>query len=138
MLELKNYKDITKECIELRREVFIIEQNVPIELELEAQEDRFIHCCLFLDDLLIAYARVFLSTPVSFGRVCVKKEYRHFGYGKKIMEYAEQQIPLHRIEIQIHAQLTAVPFYESLGYTCFGQKFSEANIDHILMKKYRV
>ena len=40
MLVYKNFKDITKESLELRREVFIMEQKVPLELELEADEDK--------------------------------------------------------------------------------------------------
>ncbi|MCI9181647.1 MAG: GNAT family N-acetyltransferase [Acholeplasmatales bacterium] len=138
MLVYKNFKDITKESLELRREVFIMEQKVPLELELEADEDKHIHCCLYENDILIAYARVFLSNPTIISRVCVKKEYRNLGYGKKIMGYAEAQIPMRKVEIQLHAQLHAATFYESLGYTSYGRSFSEANIEHINMKKNKV
>ena len=57
---------------------------------------------------------------------------------KKIMGYAESQIPMRKVEIQLHAQLHAAPFYESLGYTSYGRSFSEANIEHINMKKIKV
>lgn len=138
MEEFKNYPDITKEMIDIRREVFIEEQGVPIELELESNEKDYIHCCLYVNSILVAYARVSKQAPIFLGRVCVKKEYRHLGYGKKIMKYAENQISLSNIDIFIHAQLHAKAFYESLGYIPFGLSFMEAGIEHIAMKKRKV
>ncbi|MDE7264575.1 MAG: GNAT family N-acetyltransferase [Anaeroplasmataceae bacterium] len=131
----KNYADVTKDIIDIRRMVFIEEQGVPIELELEAEEKNYIHCCLYIEDKLIAYARVSKQTPITIGRVCVKKEFRHLGYGNKIMRYAENQISISNTDIFIHAQLQAKKFYESLGYIPFGNQFMEAKIEHIVMKK---
>ena len=36
-------------------------------------------------------------------------------------------------EIQLDAQLTAVKFYESLGFTSYGEVFKDAGIDHVAM-----
>ncbi|MDE5546180.1 MAG: GNAT family N-acetyltransferase [Anaeroplasmataceae bacterium] len=130
----KILNDINEDIKALRTEVFIEEQNVPVELEIEVNEDRYIHCCIYKDDILIAYARVYLSTPAIIGRVCVKKNYRGLGYGRKVMQLAEGQ--LQRInEVHLHAQIHAQGFYEALGYTPFGDIFSEAGIKHIAMKK---
>ncbi|MDE6660436.1 MAG: GNAT family N-acetyltransferase [Anaeroplasmataceae bacterium] len=126
--------DINEDSKALRTEVFIEEQNVPIELEIEADEDKYIHCCIYKENLLVAYARVYLSNPAIIGRVCVKKSYRGLGFGRKVMELAEEQIPLNR-EITLHAQKHAKEFYKSLGYEKVGQIFTEANIEHIKMNK---
>lgn len=137
---MESYKilnDINKDIVELRSEVFILEQNVPIELELESNEGDYVHCCLYLDDKLIAYARVLNSSTPMIGRVCVKKEYRHQGYGKQIMDLAERQIFLKPATILIHAQKSAQAFYEKLGYIPYGEYFTEANIPHIFMKKLK-
>ena len=126
--------DINDDIKKLRTEVFIIEQHVPVELEIEVDEDKYVHCCIYADNLLIAYARVKLSNPAIIGRVCVKKSYRGLGYGRKVMNLAESQISLNT-EIVLHAQLHAQKFYHSLGYKEVGQIFMEANIGHIQMNK---
>lgn len=130
----KIYYTLTEDCKTLRTKVFVEEQKVPIELEIEPDEDKYIHCCIYEDGLLIAYARVFLSHPAIIGRVCVRKEYRNKGYGRKIMEFAESQIKGTN-EISLHAQIHAEGFYKILGYVPFGMPFMEAGIKHISMKK---
>ena len=128
--------DISEDIKALRTEIFIEEQNVPVELEIEFDEDKYVHCCIYKDEILIAYARVYLSNPVIIGRVCVKKRYRDLGYGRKVMELAEEQIKGIN-EIHLHAQIHAKGFYEALGYTPFGDIFLEAGIEHISMKKIK-
>ncbi|MDE7105848.1 MAG: GNAT family N-acetyltransferase, partial [Anaeroplasmataceae bacterium] len=108
--------DINEDIQSLRTEVFVEEQQVPVELEIEPDEDKYVHCCIYKDKILIAYARVKLSHPAILGRVCVKKNYRGLGFGKKVMELAEEQIKGIN-EIHLHAQLHAKKFYEVLGYT---------------------
>ncbi|MDE7161949.1 MAG: GNAT family N-acetyltransferase [Anaeroplasmataceae bacterium] len=132
MEEIRIERTLTPDIQSLREEVFVIEQNVPVELEIEQNEDEYIHCCIYKEQTLISYARV---SKGHIGRVCVKKEYRHQGYGKKIMLLAEQQISSK--EIQIHAQAQARGFYESVGYHAYGKEFLEAGILHIAMKKIR-
>ena len=68
--------DINEDIKALRTEVFIEEQQVPVELEIESDEDKYVHCCIFSDEVLIAYARVRLTNPAIIGRVCIKKNYR--------------------------------------------------------------
>lgn len=132
MEQIKIIFSITKDIIDLREEVFVKEQCVPVELEIEENEEEYIHCCIYLDNKLIAYAR---AKDGHVGRVCVKKEYRHLGYGRRIMEIAEQQ--LSSKEIHIHAQVQAEKFYLSLGYETYGTPFMEAGIEHKYMKKVR-
>ncbi|MDE7213129.1 MAG: GNAT family N-acetyltransferase [Anaeroplasmataceae bacterium] len=130
----KILNDINDDIKALRTEVFIEEQHVPVELEIESEEDKYVHCCIYKDEILIAYARVYLSNPAIIGRVCVKKNYRDLGYGNKVMNLAENQISSNT-EIVLHAQLHAKGFYEGLGYEVVGQMFMEASIEHIEMKK---
>ena len=69
-------------------------------------------------------------------RVCVKKAYRKKGVGKLIMntieEYAKTQNITHLV---LSAQLTALPFYQKLGYQEYGDVFLDANIEHKMMDK---
>ena len=132
MEQIKTSSSITNDIINLRVEVFVQEQGIPMELEIEKNEDEYIHCCIYLDNKLIAYAR---AKDGHIGRVCVKKEYRHLGYGRKIVLYAEKQISSK--EIHIHAQVQAEKFYLSLGYKTYGEPFMEDGIEHKYMKKVR-
>ena len=132
MEEIRIERNLNPDIQKLREEVFVKEQQVPIELEIEQDEDEYLHCCIYLGGILISYAR---ASEGHIGRVCVKRGYRHQGFGEKIMYIAEQQISSK--EIQIHAQVQARGFYESLGYQVYGKEFMEAGIRHIAMRKIR-
>ena len=137
--------NINDDILSIRKEVFINEQQVPKEIEYESNEHERIHCCLYLDSKLIAYGRIVLSYAcahkalnknVRVGRVCVRKEYRNQGYGKKIMNFIEDKLKEWRVsKIEVHAQLHAKDFYHSLGYKINGSVFKEAGIEHIEMYK---
>ena len=129
--------DINQEIRNLRKEVFVIEQNVPPHLEWEDDESIYKHCCLYLNNKLIAYARVDINKEIAhIGRVVVAKEYRKQGYGKKIMQYSEEIIKKgNKSSVEIHAQLHASEFYKSIGYIPYDKEFMEAGIRHIKMKK---
>jgi ElaA protein len=69
------------------------------------------------------------------GRVAVVATHRRSGVGAAIMQrlhtIAREQ---HQLELWCHAQLTAVPFYERLGYVASGPTFFEAGIEHRRME----
>ena len=83
-------------------------------------------------------ARVILKNDdvAKIGRVAVMKEFRGDGVGRELMlEVIQYVIENTNVsEIQLDAQLTAVKFYETLGFTSYGDIFKDAGIDHILMK----
>lgn len=134
MESYKVFNDITEDILNLRTDVFIKEQNVPVKLEVEKDEGKYLHCCIYMEDKLIAYARINNHFDVSIiGRVCVDKNYRHLGFGSKIMRFAEKQITTSRIEL--HAQCRVKDFYKKLGYQSVGEEFLEAGIKHITMIK---
>ncbi|MFB5265882.1 GNAT family N-acetyltransferase [Paenibacillus enshidis] len=56
--------------------------------------------------------------------------------GRRMVEFAEQTAQeLGFCEILLHARLTAVPFYEKLGYVKEGDLFTEVGIPHFHMIK---
>ncbi|HRF70648.1 MAG TPA: GNAT family N-acetyltransferase [Candidatus Pelethenecus sp.] len=133
------YPNINSEITELRQEVFVKEQNVPYELEIETDEEKYLHFCLFENHILIAYARGRIEGTVArIGRVCVNKNYRRLGYGSKIMQYAEAELlPFNVQKYSLNAQVTAVEFYKQFGYQVVGEGFLEAGILHYPMIKPR-
>lgn len=121
----------------IRSEVFLIEQNVPIKEEIDFYDRSAIQFIAYDEDTPIGAARFrVIEGKGKVERVCVKKAYRKKGVGKLIMntieEYAKTQNITHLV---LSAQLTALPFYQKLGYQEYGDVFLDANIEHKMMDK---
>jgi predicted GNAT family N-acyltransferase len=114
----------------VRRIVFIEEQHVPEALELD-EFDPVCHHVLITaaDNQPIAAGRI--SPDGRIGRMAVLKEYRGQGIGSALLtallEYARQE---HYAGIYLHAQITAIPFYEKHGFLVTGEQFMDAGIPH--------
>ena len=69
------------------------------------------------------------------GRVAVRKEARGQGVGKQLMLDVMDYIKEQKLakEIRLDAQVSALPFYEGLGFQAYGEVFQDAGIDHIAM-----
>jgi predicted GNAT family N-acyltransferase len=129
--------DFTKDLASIRhvREtVFIDEQRVPRELEFDERDPYCRHVLVFDGDSPVGTGRLDLGYGGKVGRVAVVAAHRRGGVGTAIMER------LHEIargalqpRLWCNAQLTAVPFYERLGYVRSGAVFVEAGIDHVRM-----
>ena len=69
------------------------------------------------------------------GHVAILREYRRNGSGqllvKEVLRYAKE---IGIKEVNCHSQTYVQRFYEKLGFEAYGEKFYEANIEHINMK----
>ena len=127
----------------LRIKVFVKEQNVPIELELDDKDhsDNTVHIGYFHDDRLIGVARLIDMDKdiIHIGRVAIDKEYRGKGIGRKLIvgcETTAKNILKREIIIELSAQIQAEKFYESLGYNRVNDKiYLDAGIEHVDMRK---
>ncbi|MCY4656187.1 MAG: GNAT family N-acetyltransferase [Gammaproteobacteria bacterium] len=132
--------DLTVETVEwkkskgvlqlLRYVVFVVEQKVPLELELDGMDDTSAHfLASHLDDLPIGTGRLLPSGQI--GRMAVLQGYRNKGVGSlilsHILEFARQN---DYSQIFLHAQTHAMPFYERHGFTARGEEFMDAGIVH--------
>ena len=69
-------------------------------------------------------------------QVAVEEILQGRGIGRIMLEFAEQEAKKRGIaEITLHARETALPFYERLGYTSFGESFQEVGLPHLEMRK---
>lgn len=131
----KTYLD----AVLIRQTVFITEQGVPKELELDHNEHKCIYLVLYSDDdEAIATCRLLpISTStIKLQRMAVKKEFRGQAYGRYIIEAAEEVAKKNDYKtIALGAQITAIGFYERLGYKKFGELFWDAGIEHYQMNK---
>ncbi len=118
----------------IRETVFIDEQRVPRELEFDERDPLCRHVLVFDGDAPVGTGRLDLEYGGKVGRVAVVATHRRAGVGAALMqrlhEIAREQRQSH---LWCHAQLTAVPFYERLGYVQSGPTFVEADIDHVRM-----
>ena len=127
----------------LRIEVFVKEQKVPMELELDEKDnsENTIHIGYFNDNKLIGVARLIDldKDVIHIGRVVIDKEYRGQGIGRELIigcENIAQHILKRKIVIELSAQIQAEKFYESLGYNRVNDKiYLDAGIEHVDMRK---
>ena len=127
----KNKKSLS----EIRRKVFIEEQNVPEELEWDEFDDDCIHILVTDNNKPIACGR--LKADGHIGRMAVLEVYRKTGIGSTILEeLLNSARNLKLTNVYLHAQTTAIPFYEKLGFKTCSDEFMDANIPHKTMKKH--
>ena len=119
----------------IRREVFMQEQAVPEELEWDGMDDQALHLlALSTDATPIGTARLLPDGHI--GRVAVMKEWRVRGIGRELMvDILRQARRMGREEVELAAQVQALPFYEGLGFVAFGEVFMDAGIPHRSMKR---
>ena len=143
MIKILKNKEELNLGFALRIEVFVKEQKVPIELELDDKDhsDNTVHIGYFHEDNLIGVARLIDMDKdvIHIGRVVIDKEYRGQGIGRELIigcENIAQQILKRKIIIELSAQIQAENFYKSLGYNRVNDKiYLDAGIEHVDMRK---
>lgn len=123
-------------CIEIRLEVFVGEQNVPLEEERDEYDATALHFLATEGDAALATARVILKNngaTAKIGRVAVLKPARGRGIGAALIRHIENDVPA--TEYLLDAQSHALAFYERLGYVAYGDEFMDAGIPHFHMRK---
>ena len=135
---IKNDQELA-DAFEVRRTVFVHEQNVPEEEEIDQFEKDAIHFVLYDKEKAAGAGRFRILDGIGkVERICVLKENRNTGAGiaimNKIEEYAATQgIPT----LKLNAQTQAIPFYSKLGYEIISDEFLDAGIPHKTMRKVR-
>jgi len=123
-------------CLEIRRVVFIEEQNVPEDLERDDDDAAAAHFLAQVDGTPVGTARIVTKgQDAKIGRVAVLKEARGTRQGQALIgacvDWAKQQGLQRAI---LGAQVDALGFYEKLGFTAYGDVFDDAGIDHKMME----
>ena len=143
MIKILKSKEELNLGFALRIEVFVKEQKVPMELELDEKDnsENTIHIGYFNDNKLIGVARLIDldKDVIHIGRVVIDKEYRGQGIGRELIigcENIAQQILKRKTIIELSAQIQAENFYKSLGYNRVNDKiYLDAGIEHVDMRK---
>ncbi len=122
----------------LRREVFVIEQQVPEELEHDADDMTATHLVGVMDGSVVAVARIlFKPEHAKIGRVAIAKSHRGLKLGARLIEFAvEVAREKGQTRCYLESQADKVGFYARLGFAAYGDEFMDAGIPHLRMKNY--
>jgi len=117
----------------IRHEVFVREQNVPVELEMDAFDAVSIHALALDGETALGTGRLLPDGHI--GRMAVRREARGAGVGSLLLQ-ALMQAAQRRGDaaVVLNAQLTARGFYERHGFAPEGAVFMDAGIEHIAMR----
>lgn len=127
-----------KDALVVRQAVFILEQGIDPELEIDEYDGVCWHALAYLDEEPVGTARLIPQDRLvaKIGRVAVLASGRKHGIGTQLMrlleDYARRQ---GLFKIVLDAQLQVVPFYEGLGYQAEGEVFLDAGILHRRMTR---
>ena len=118
----------------VRDPVFIDEQKVPIEDEIDAFDPLSKHVIARdAEERPIGTGR--LSPERLIGRMAVIREWRGRGVGEALLAaLLDQARALGYPSVELHAQSHAIPFYEKFGFEAYGEAFDECGIQHRMMR----
>lgn len=126
-------KSVLEEAFKIRRQVFVIEQNVDEGEEYEF-EDVSTHFIASINGKNAGTARWRVTeNGVKLERFAVLSEYRSAGIGSALLQTIIADIPLNHHYLYLHAQLTAMGLYAKYGFVETGPMFEEAGIKHYKM-----
>jgi predicted GNAT family N-acyltransferase len=136
-VEVAKTENQIQEVFNIRKTVFVEEQKVPLEEEIDEFENESTHFVLYDQTVAVGAGRFRILDGIGkVERICVLESVRGKGAGREIMlaieEHAKQQ-PLS--QLKLNAQTYAIPFYEGLGYKVTSDEFLDAGIPHKTMKK---
>jgi ElaA protein len=121
-----------KRAFAIRMRVFVREQGVPADMELDRDDARATHLLSMIPGKAVGTARIVIGRGnAKIGRMAVLKRFRRKGVGTKLLKRAIVTAEtLGAKKIYLHAQVPVIGFYETMGFRCAGAVFDEAGIPH--------
>ena len=130
---LKSWNEAEVDAFLVRQEVFILEQGVPAELELDELDSSAAHVLAYQDAHCIGTGRLvnLSAKQAQIGRMAVLAKFRGKGIGKQILQKLVDLAASQGAQgIILHSQVSAIPFYGKLGFQAQGDVYEEAGIPH--------
>ncbi|MFC0170366.1 GNAT family N-acetyltransferase [Pseudoduganella danionis] len=128
-----DWPSLKEQAQAIRMEVFVQEQQVPAELEMDQMDAVCIHAIAY-DGAGVAVGTGRLLPDGHIGRMAVRKSARGTGVGGQLLQalMARAHARGDRV-LALSAQTHAAPFYQRHGFVIEGDEFYEAGIAHINM-----
>lgn len=133
-VELANWDSDGAQLRALREQVFVVEQQVPAEDELDGLDAQALHVAARTSDgSVIGTAR--MTAQRTIGRMAVLREWRGRGVGSALLRtLVEHARARGWPEVELHAQSHAIAFYARAGFSVDGDEFLECGIAHRRMR----
>ncbi|WP_434588590.1 GNAT family N-acetyltransferase [Streptomyces sp. A5-4] len=138
----------TEACFAVRKEVFVVEQEVPADIDHDAYDALAVHVLAVSDEGVPLGTGRLLHGPWaagptggdaavgSLGRLAVSRAARGLGVGAALVRAIEDAARDRGLSaVDLHAQTHALGFYERLGYAAYGPEFMDADIAHRSMRR---
>jgi predicted GNAT family N-acyltransferase len=126
-VELGDWDALQRWAAPIRTTVFVEEQNVPAEMEIDDWDPQCVHAVAF-DSEGMALGTGRLLPDGHIGRMAVLKSARGDGVGSALLTALMDAA-------RARGQREAVPFYERHGYAMCGAEYLDAGIPHVDMKR---
>ncbi|UQZ36182.1 GNAT family N-acetyltransferase [Paenibacillus sp. PK3_47] len=125
---------------EIRQEVFVKEQGVPLEEEFDAFDTLdagCTHILVYHNGQAAGTGRIREVEGLGkLERICLLPAFRKYGLGRVIIQSLEEIAADKGIsKVKLHGQTQAEGFYHKLGYTTSSEMFMEDGIPHVLMTR---
>lgn len=124
-----------QQAFDLRHEVFVVEQQVPVELEIDEYDSAAMHLVLLQGAQVVATLRLVpYGDKIKIGRVAVRQQLRRHGLGTQLMLCGIRHAAESGFRaVFLDAQVDSMPFYQGLGFIEEGDVFDDAGIPHVRM-----
>lgn len=135
-LVIQSWQEARDLATRVRHAVFVEEQQVPIELELDSIDSRAWHALAYLNGVCVGTARLFTENDrCHIGRMAVLAPYRRQGLGSALLSTLVQYAQAHNMgSIYLNAQVAVIPFYAKFHFISAGAIFNDAGIPHQTMR----
>lgn len=123
-------------CRAIRHAVFVIEQSVPQDEELDGLDDTALHLLALKDGEPCGTARLIMQGDIGkITRVAVLQHARGTGLGAALIRAALDELRRHPgiTRASLGAQTHVIGFYERLGFVAYGPIYDDAGIPHRMM-----
>lgn len=133
-IELLDWESARTEASRIRFKVFVEEQGVPREIELDELDGRCVHALAFEEGRAVGTGR--LLPDAHIGRMAVLEAWRGRGVGSQILEaLIEQARSRGDKAVALSAQVHALDFYVRHGFRAMGEIYDDAGIPHRAMQR---
>ena len=138
VVKLVETEEEMEAAIGIRFRVFVAEQSVPVEEELDDADATATHCIALRQGQVVGTGRLVQSggDSIHIGRMAVDLPWRRQGVGSQILRFLEEEAKTQGMQRCIlHAQEYVKGFYAAHGYQVHGEVFLEVDIPHVEMRK---
>jgi len=132
-VQVGSWEEFGEEARRIRFEVFVAEQRVPADLEIDSIDPLSLHALARCAGAFVGTGRLLPDGHI--GRMAVLRSARSKGVGRllllSLMAAARDRGDA---QVELHSQVHARGFYELFGFEVIGPEFDDAGIAHVTMR----